>query len=151
MQILLELFCPPKGIVFDAIVNFNSIVLAAKETSHVVFALEKESTFEGVLGTFHNRWIDDVGYNLPCYAEVMAQAQPTIREYNTIQTPPFVDVDAEVYLGRNCSQSGGCVSDHNHYTHQVVLSSNGHNKKHEIVPEHDFDNNELLLALSKDP
>lgn len=55
MQILLELFCPPKGIVLDATAGFGSIVLAAKETRHAIFALEKESAFESVFGTFHNR------------------------------------------------------------------------------------------------
>ncbi|EFJ09264.1 hypothetical protein SELMODRAFT_428155 [Selaginella moellendorffii] len=79
--------------------GFGSMVLAAKEIGRAVFALEKESAFEGVLGTFHKRWINDVGYILPCYAEAMAQAhieqEPIVREHNTIQTPPFMDVDAE--------------------------------------------------------
>lgn len=45
------------------------------------------------------RWIDDMSYNLLCYAKAMAQAyiqqEHTVKEHNTIQIPPFVDVDAK--------------------------------------------------------
>ncbi|XP_024524781.1 G-type lectin S-receptor-like serine/threonine-protein kinase LECRK1 [Selaginella moellendorffii] len=54
IQILLELFCPPKGIVLDAIAGFGSMVQAAKETSQAVFALEKEGAFEDILMRFCN-------------------------------------------------------------------------------------------------
>ncbi|XP_024519602.1 uncharacterized protein LOC112344480 [Selaginella moellendorffii] len=55
MQILLELFCPPKGIVLDATAGFGSMVQAAKETGRAVFALEKEGAFEDILRRFCDR------------------------------------------------------------------------------------------------